>query len=43
MVKKVKFRFSNDKTIYDLQGRILNKKPTNGFYIQGENKYITIK
>jgi len=34
---------NNDKTIYDLQGRILNKKPTNGFYIQGENKYITIK
>ena len=34
---------NNNKTIYDLQGRILNKKPTNGFYIQGEEKYIVIK
>ena len=34
---------NDDKTIYDLQGRILNKKPTNGFYIQGEKKYIIIK
>ena len=34
---------SNDKTIYDLQGRILNKIPTKGFYIQGGKKYIVIK
>ena len=34
---------NKDKTIYDLQGRILNEKPTNGFYIQGEKKYIIIK
>ena len=34
---------SNDKTIYDLQGRILNEIPTKGFYIQGGKKYIVIK
>ena len=33
---------SNDKTIYDLHGRILDK-PTKGFYIQGGNKYIILK
>ena len=34
---------NDDKTIYDLQGKILNKKPTNGFYIQEGKKYIIIK
>ena len=34
---------NNDKTIYDLRGRILNKKPTSGFYIQNGEKYIIIK
>ena len=33
---------NNDKTIYDLQGRIINK-PTKGFYVQGGNKYIILK
>ena len=33
----------SNKTIYDLQGRTLNKKPTNGFYIQNGEKYIIIK
>ena len=33
---------NNDKTIYDLQGRIINK-PTNGFYVQNGEKYIIIK
>ena len=34
---------NDDKTIYDLQGRILNEIPKNGFYIQGGNKYIILK
>ena len=33
---------NDDKTIYDLQGRIINK-PTKGFYVQGGNKYIILK
>ena len=33
---------NNDKTNYDLHGRILDK-PTKGFYIQGGNKYIILK
>ena len=34
---------NNNETIYDLQGRILNKKPINGFYIQKGKKYTIIK
>ena len=34
---------NNDKTIYDLQGRILNGIPKSGFYIQGGKKYCVIK
>ncbi len=34
---------NNDKNIYDLHGRILDKKPTSGFYVQEGEKYIVIK
>jgi len=34
---------NNDKTIYDLHGRVLNVKPTSGFYIQNNQKHIIIK
>jgi hypothetical protein len=34
---------NNDKTIYDLQGRILNEIPKSGFYIKGGKKYCVIK
>jgi hypothetical protein len=36
-------RVDNNKDIYDLHGRILNKKPTSGFYVQNGEKYIIIK
>ena len=37
------YKIENNKTIYDLQGRILNRKPTSGFYVQDNEKYIIIK
>ena len=37
------YQIENNKTIYDLQGRILNKIQSKGFYIQGNKKYCVIK
>ena len=31
---------NNDKSIYDLWGRLLNKKPKSGFYIKEGEKYL---
>ena len=29
-----------DNTIYDLSGRVLSEKPSNGYYIQGGKTYL---
>ena len=31
---------NEDATIYDLSGRVLSEKPSNGYYIQGGKKYL---